>query len=218
MIGNPTSKRAPREREPRATILLVEPLLLVRQCLRGALEKQGYRVVGEAVSLTEAGPKVAGLRPSLVLAHTDVDALGHLSSNPHLTEALSAAPLIVLSALDDPETIASALRRGATAVVSLNSDMGTVRETIEAVLRERPVAKLSGAVAEPPQLTDLSHLTVREREIAILIARGYSNKEIAHRLQVAPVTVRNQVSRIMQRTGAHSRAEIAAAVALAGWI
>jgi non-specific serine/threonine protein kinase len=52
-------------------------------------------------------------------------------------------------------------------------------------------------------------LTAREREVAALIARGYSNRRIADALVIAEPTAERHVSNILTKLGVHSRAEIA---------
>lgn len=54
-----------------------------------------------------------------------------------------------------------------------------------------------------------SELTAREQEVLELIADGYSNKEIAVKLQISVCTVQNHVQSILQRLEAHNRTEAA---------
>jgi non-specific serine/threonine protein kinase len=53
-------------------------------------------------------------------------------------------------------------------------------------------------------------LTSREREVAVLISRGLSNREIARALIVTPRTVDTHVVNIFTKLGLHSRAQVAA--------
>ncbi len=54
-----------------------------------------------------------------------------------------------------------------------------------------------------------SPLTARQLEIARLIARGYTNQQIAEALVLTPGTVANHVQHILERLGLHSRTQIA---------
>jgi DNA-binding CsgD family transcriptional regulator len=71
---------------------------------------------------------------------------------------------------------------------------------------------------EPPTLVPKQHppevrterLTHREREVALLVARGLTNRQIAAELSVSTNTVNNHVARIMRKLGLRSRAQIAA--------
>jgi RNA polymerase sigma factor (sigma-70 family) len=62
----------------------------------------------------------------------------------------------------------------------------------------------------------LNVLTPRQREVAVCIARGYSNEEIAERLCITPGTAANHVERILRRLSFRSRTEVAALVAEIG--
>ena len=54
-----------------------------------------------------------------------------------------------------------------------------------------------------------AHLTQREREIAVLVARGYTNRQIANELVISGGTVERHVANICNKLGFRSRAEIA---------
>ena len=56
-------------------------------------------------------------------------------------------------------------------------------------------------------------LSAREREVALLVARGLRNREIAERLFISERTVENHIHRMLERTGFRSRSELAAHVA-----
>jgi DNA-binding NarL/FixJ family response regulator len=54
-----------------------------------------------------------------------------------------------------------------------------------------------------------AELTAREREVAVLIARGQSNREIAEALMIAERTAANHVEHILNKLGFHSRTQVA---------
>ena len=70
----------------------------------------------------------------------------------------------------------------------------------------RPVE--TGYRSAPQQLMDV--LTPRQREIAALLARGYSNTEIGRQLVLVPGTVANHVEQILTRLGFRNRTQVAA--------
>jgi pimeloyl-ACP methyl ester carboxylesterase/class 3 adenylate cyclase/DNA-binding CsgD family transcriptional regulator len=53
-------------------------------------------------------------------------------------------------------------------------------------------------------------LSPREREVAILVARGLTNRQAAEELSISPATVERHVANILAKLGFHSRAQIAA--------
>ena len=56
----------------------------------------------------------------------------------------------------------------------------------------------------------MSVLTVREQQVAMLITRGLSNREIAAELVISPATAARHVANILSKLGLNSRAQIAA--------
>jgi len=62
--------------------------------------------------------------------------------------------------------------------------------------------------AVPPERIQTLGLSPREAEIAVMIAHGLANKEIAHRLSISPATVRTHIYNLYQKAGARSRVEL----------
>ncbi|GAA6734619.1 hypothetical protein YIM1640_17400 [Thermus oshimai] len=91
-----------------------------------------------------------------------------------------------------------------------------VRREVGALQVEGLVSLLAeglGALGEgqdaPLGPSPFAPLTDREREVALLLGQGLSDKEIARALSISPLTVRNHVSAIMQKLGVHKRARLA---------
>lgn len=74
------------------------------------------------------------------------------------------------------------------------------------------------ALPAVPQVrrTNLNGLTAREQEVALLITKGLTNRQIAERLVIAPRTAENHVQHIFDKVGVSSRAQLAAWVVLQG--
>ena len=66
----------------------------------------------------------------------------------------------------------------------------------------------SASAAERPVSPELAHLTDREREVLLLVARGRANAEIAAELVISPHTAKTHVNRIMTKLDAHDRAQL----------
>jgi len=60
----------------------------------------------------------------------------------------------------------------------------------------------------PEERVRVFGLSSREREAAVLISRGMSNKEIAAELGISPATVRTHIYNLYQKAGARSRVEL----------
>ena len=73
------------------------------------------------------------------------------------------------------------------------------------------VGRGGAAGARAPRASDA--LSTREREIAELVADGLTNREIAARLFLSEKTIETHLTRVFQKLGVRSRAQVAAAVA-----
>jgi DNA-binding CsgD family transcriptional regulator len=62
----------------------------------------------------------------------------------------------------------------------------------------------------------MSQLTAREREVAMLITRGLTNRQIAQLLVISPRTAENHIQHIFDKLGHSSRAQVAAWAAVQG--
>ena len=89
----------------------------------------------------------------------------------------------------------------------------TLEEAMEYALSKEDPAHLSASTPEKASLGEpLDELAPREREVAHLIARGLTNRQIAKELVISEHTVATYVSRVLKKLGLHSRAQIAASV------
>jgi DNA-binding NarL/FixJ family response regulator len=73
-------------------------------------------------------------------------------------------------------------------------------------------------VSAAPVRTKKQPLSAREREVAVLIANGLTNRQIAARLVIAVRTADNHVQHIFDKLGVFSRAQVAAWVAMEGML
>jgi DNA-binding CsgD family transcriptional regulator len=93
-----------------------------------------------------------------------------------------------------------------------------VSDACRALLRQAGIPQRRrgrGAATVPPQLADLG-VTSREVDVLCLVATGLSNREIAERLYVSPATVKTHVSRLLDKTGHGSRAQLVAMAVAVG--
>jgi DNA-binding NarL/FixJ family response regulator len=107
----------------------------------------------------------------------------------------------VLAALADsmdPDELAAARAVGRRLSLdeALEQAHGLAREVVEQDL--------------PPQRRRLDGLTAREYEVAVLVAGGLSNRQLADKLVITEKTAKNHVQRVLDKLGVRSRTEIAA--------
>lgn len=128
----------------------------------------------------------------------------------------SAKPMI-LTTFDDDEYIVDALKNGARGYLLKNNDPEKIRDAIKSVYNGNSIfqdtvldkIKSNLSSREPEPKIDMKKFTEREREIMSLIAKGFSNKEIAKTLYISEGTVANYITSIFGKTGLEHRTQIA---------
>jgi non-specific serine/threonine protein kinase len=88
--------------------------------------------------------------------------------------------------------------------------------SLRATLNLASSVAAAGAPMDPPDV-DASPLTSRQRQVAALVARGDTNRQIARRLGITEKTVEMHLSQIMSRLEVHNRAQVAAHAVRAGF-
>ncbi|GAA4874870.1 response regulator transcription factor [Kitasatospora terrestris] len=116
----------------------------------------------------------------------------------------------MLTTFDDRAYVAGALRAGAVGYLLKNLPAAELAHAVR--LARAGVAQLDAGVlaglAEAPAAAP-AELTGREREALRMVSSGATNREIAARLYVSEGTVKNHVSRILDRLGLRDRTQAA---------
>ncbi|MEV6145057.1 MULTISPECIES: response regulator [unclassified Streptomyces] len=193
-------------------------------------------IVGEGADGTEVAGLVDRLRPDVVLMDIRMPAMDGLTATEALRTRPDAPEVIVLTTFHADEQVLRAIRAGAAGFVLKDTPPAQIVESVRRVAAGDPV--LSPAVTR--RLMDraagtgprgghdermdradrarqrIAALAEREREVAIAVAHGRSNAEIAATLYLSVATVKTQVSRILARFGFNNRVQIALLVHDAG--
>jgi two-component system nitrate/nitrite response regulator NarL len=192
---------------------------LFNQALEAMLATDGrYQVVGRCSRQEEVLLAVRRLQPELLL----LDADAALSGTPPLIErALEERPgmrVLVLAQKMHLQLVLDAVGAGALGVVLKTSGPATVASAVESVLEDggrEPTATVPRLFR---QLADAQHwitaspvtrLSSREREVLVLLGRGWSNESIGGALHISPHTVRTHIQNILEKLEMHSRLEAA---------
>jgi DNA-binding NarL/FixJ family response regulator len=205
---------------PRLRILLADDHDLVRRGIRALLHaKRRWRVVGEARDGVEAVAKAKKLKPHVVILDVDMPRLNGLEAARQVRDALPRAKILILTLHESGEMLRRALGTGAHGVV-LKSDLA---ESLVTVLKEisgsKPVLTskasdivmrefLRGRDEAQAVATPRVKPTLREQQVARLLAEGCTNKEIAAALGVSVRTAESHRANIMKKFGFRSLAEL----------
>jgi len=175
-------------------------------------------LVGEASTSREALARVAAVRPDVVLAGSRLRDPDAVEMCRQLLLAMPELHVLIVDVDEDKKLVASAIRAGASGVVSETSDEPDVVGAIETaasgqmVMSAKELMRIlnakSGAADDPR-----ASLTPLERELFDLVGQGLSNAEIAEAMRLAPGTVRNYVSRLLRKLAFQRRAQVVALAA-----
>jgi DNA-binding NarL/FixJ family response regulator len=215
----------------RIRVLIAEDQALVRRGTSVLISMEpDMEVVGQACDGIEAVAMAEQLRPDVVLMDLHMPRQGGVAATREITRTLPDTQVLVLTTLNDDETVFDAVRAGALGYLLKDVSEQELLDTIRALRRgesrltpqiARKVMdqfrRLSGGVdraasaGNAPQKNAAGGESLNDKEESILrlIAEGMSNRQIAAAMFLAEGTVKNYVSRIMQKLHANTRTALA---------
>ena len=225
--------QAARTGDTRLRLLVVDDQPIIRRGLALMLDAEAdINLVGQAADGEEALRLCRSLHPHVVLMDLRMPRMSGVVATRQLAERQPDIGVVVLTTFDDDELVFEAVRAGARAYLLKDASEHEVLDTVRAVRRGE--SRLSPAVARKvleqframasdrtppagpaapphggPPTEGAESLTEKEARVLALIAEGLSNRQIAERVFLAEGTVKNHVSRIMEKLQAHNRIELA---------
>ena len=206
-------------------VLVVDDHAVVRQGLRSLLELQdGIEVVGDAADGAQGVEAATRLRPDVILLDLVMPALDGISAMRLLRERLPGTRVIVLTSFLDDDKLLPAIRAGAAGYLLKNAEPQEVVRAVRAadagqtVLDPVVASRLVETLASDDRGDPIDRLTPREREVLLLIGRGFANKRIAPELGLAEKTVKAHVGHVLAKLGVSDRTQAAIAAVRAGLV
>lgn len=215
-------------RAPPIRIVIAEDQALVRRGVALLLSLEpDMEVVGQACNGAEAVELTRLLRPDVVLMDLHMPVKGGVAATREITQALPSTQVLVLTTLDDDETVFEAVRAGAHGYLLKDAEEDELLETVRALRRgesrltpqiARKVMdqfrRLAQSASVPEDVASTTKLAAdplneKEEKVLELIAQGMSNRQIGAALFLAEGTIKNYVSRIMEKLHASTRTELA---------
>ena len=156
-------------------------------------------------------------RPDIILMDIFLPRMSGIECTTRLKTLLPQTQIVILTAMDDDQLVFLALEAGA--------DGYLLKRTKPEDLRTGLLDVLSGGAPMTSEIARLVvesfrqrakardnsvHLTTREEEVLVLLTKGYSNKEIADRMQLSVDTIRSHLKHIYEKMHVRSRAEAVA--------
>lgn len=190
-------------------IRIVDDEADVRESLAFMLRKEGFEVAVYA-SAHEFLVNDMPSRPGCLLLDVRMDGMSGLELQEEMRKRNIQLPIVFLSAYGTIEMAVETMQKGAVAFVEKSADRNKVLEAIY-----RALERLPGSGDNADDYVQRWHtLTPREQDVAILVADGLLNREIAERLGIAPKTVQVHRSDASAKLGVRGVAQLTRALRL----
>jgi DNA-binding NarL/FixJ family response regulator len=215
-------------------VVLADDQALIRAGFRVLLEAaEDIDVVGEAVNGEQAVDLARRERADVVLMDIRMPGVDGLEATRQIAadDDLAGVKVLILTTFESDENVYQALRVGASGFLVKDTEPedliravrvlaggdallspSVTRRLITTLAAQHAAAPLAGhqlpGQAPSAHARLLSRLTVREREVLVLVAEGLSNEELARRLFLSPLTTKTHVSRILTKLAARDRAQL----------
>ena len=208
----PQGTRDPGKTRGRTKILVVDDHPFVRKGVSCCLARREHLdIVGEAADGLEALAKARALLPDIVLLDIDLPHMNGLAVAEVLRKELPNIKVLILSMQQSAEYLPRILQSGVRGYILKEAPPEELVKAIETVLSgecyfspEIARLALNQVVQGNGDRPGVAEVTNREKEVLILIAGGFCNKEIANNLNIGVRTVETHRERIMHKLAIHS--------------
>jgi two-component system nitrate/nitrite response regulator NarL len=213
----------PRGERRTVRILLADDHTLLREAMRELLAfEPDFEVVGEAADGAEAVELAGRMRPDIVLLDVEMPRNVPAETVRGIRAASRSSRVIMLTMHDAPQLVRDMVESGVAGYLhkSIGSQALTaaIRGALEAGGGGR---RLVMSVTHGSLLTDQAPsrlISPRERQILVLVAAAFSNRQIASRLSITEATVKRHLRNAFEKLGAVSRIDAVNRAAAAGLI
>lgn len=202
------------------TVLLADDHTMFRQGLKEMLSTdERIEVVGEAANGEEAVDLAQRLKPDVVLLDVEMPVMGAREALEHLARLSPRPRVIIVTMYENTRLVRELLAAGASAYLVKSASLEQLLQTVHAAVEDRR----ENVVTVPREALEwaeesIDHLTGRELEIMLLVARGLSNRQIAIALHISEATVKRHLANIYAKLGVSSRGETTRKALSEGWI
>lgn len=197
-------------------VLITDDILILCQGLKVILEQDKEIIVSDIASNgQEAYYLCEKHMPDVVLMDMEMPEYNGIYGIEKIKQNFPEIKVLVLTTFDDKDSVQKALCSGADGYILKDMDEHKIIHAIKSVyhginvLGESIFQHIKGnSFSSPEQISNIP-LTAREKSVIKLIAQGNSNKEIAITLSLAEGTVKNVLSRILEKLNLKDRTQLA---------
>ena len=193
-------------------VLFVDDHEMVRIGISSYLSTQSdIDVVGEGKSGKDAIEKAHELKPDLILMDLLMDDIDGVEATEQVKKDLPNIKVVMLTSYIEDNEVYRALDSGVDSYILKTTSASDIAEAIrktynnESVFEAEVLVKMRNRMKQRAELYEM--LTEREMEILLLIAKGYSNQEIASASHITIKTVKTHVSNILSKLEVQDRTQ-----------
>ncbi|MBV9940345.1 MAG: response regulator transcription factor [Acidobacteriaceae bacterium] len=213
-------------------VLIADGQPIVLEGLRRVLgQYPGIQIVGEAADGVDIIEKAIGLEPDIILLDFKLPRVDGLTVLRGIQARVPQTKVIMFASSDNKEDFVEAMKLGCSGILLKEVPTPLIEKSIQrvqageiwldsnttaAVIRhfaspkDFPAAHAPGSNNSGNKASrERAQLSQREREIIILIAQGYKNKEIAEKMFITEQTVKNHLHNVFDKLGVSDRLELA---------
>jgi two-component system response regulator NreC len=198
-------------------ILITDDHGVIRAGLRALLDGiPELEVVGEASDGLEVLRKVEKLKPDIVLMDLSMPNMGGIEATRQLLQVEPDVRVLILTVHEDEGLLKEVIRAGAAGYIIKRAVEDELIHAIQVVARGDMYVhpSMTRALFSPASpavsalRSDVEELTAREVEVLRLLARGYTNRQIADQLSISPRTAEGHRANLSAKLGFHSRVQL----------
>jgi NarL family two-component system response regulator LiaR len=207
------------QQDEKIKVLIVDDHQVVRQGLRTFLElHEDILVVGEAGDGISAVELVRQLKPDVVLMDLVMPRLDGIEATRQVKSLEPGVKVIALTSFTEDEKVFPSIQAGASSYLLKDVSPDDLVDSIRAVFRGearlhpdilRKLMEQVAVQAPPSHQVPVESLTERELEVVRLVAKGWSNHEIAQSLVISDKTVKSHISNILGKLQLDDRTQLA---------
>ncbi len=203
-------------RKPKS-VVVVEDQTAICEMIIEMLEARGiYRVTGSTADGHEGLALARQLKPDILILDILLPGISGLEVLRQLHDKQPDLKVLVFSGKSEKQLARGMLSLGVRGFVPKSARLSELRQAVDAVaagdtwFSESFQKAMADALVAPESDVDAkgSTLTEREKEIAVLLAKSNSSKEVAQKLDISAKTVENHRTNLMRKLGVHDVAGV----------
>ena len=203
-------------------IILIDDQSIIREGLKMILSLDDeINILAEGENGREAIKLTTELNPDVILMDIRMPIMNGVDATLEIKTQFPNSKILILTTFNDNDYIFDSLKNGASGYLLKDASPDEIIDAVKTVykgnllIHSDVASKLSQVLAtsnnsEPiKKELDLTLLTQREKDVALLVAKGLSNKDVSKSLFLSEGTVKNYVTKILDKLELDNRTELA---------